>query len=41
MWLGTKLKILPTILVFTLTRFTFDMKTFDRVKLIDFFSFKL
>ena len=41
MWLGTQLRTLPNILVFTLTRFTFDYEKMDRVKLNDFFSFKL
>lgn len=41
MWLGTRLKELPNILVFTLTRFTFDYEKMDRVKLNDFFSFNL
>lgn len=41
MWLGTKLKLLPNILVLTLTRFTFDYERFDRVKLSDFFSYNL
>ena len=41
MWLGTKLKSLPNILVLTLTRFTFDYERFDRVKLSDFFSYNL
>ena len=41
MWLGTRLKALPNILVFTLTRFTFDYEKMDRVKLNDFFKFNL
>ena len=41
MWLGTKLKMLPDVLVFTLTRFTFDYEKFDRIKLTSLFSFNL
>lgn len=41
MWLGTRLKVLPEILVFTLRRFTFDYELMDRVKINDFFSFNL
>lgn len=41
MWLGTKLKQLPNVLVFTLTRFTFNFETFDRIKLNSYFSFDL
>ena len=41
MWLGSKLKVLPEILMFTLRRFTFDYEVLDRVKINDFFSFDL
>lgn len=41
MWLGTKLKVLPNVLVFSLTRFAFDYERFDRIKLNSFFSFNL
>jgi uncharacterized UBP type Zn finger protein len=39
MWLGTRIKSFPDILVFTLNRFEFDYEKFDRVKLNDFFRF--
>ena len=41
MWLGSKLKALPNILVFTLQRFTFDYEKFDRIKLSTLFTFNL
>lgn len=41
MWLGTRFKHFPDILVFTLNRFTFDYETFDRVKLNTYFEFDL
>jgi ubiquitin carboxyl-terminal hydrolase 40 len=41
MWLGTKLKALPNILVFTFRRFEFDYERMDRVKINDFFRFDL
>lgn len=41
MWLGTKLKCLPNVLIITLTRFSFDYEKFDRVKVTSFFSFNL
>lgn len=41
MLLGSKLKQLPNVLVFTLARFAFNYETFDRVKLNNFFSFNL
>lgn len=41
MWLGSKLKVLPNVLVFTLARFAFNYETFDRIKLNSFFSFNL
>ena len=41
MWLGTRLKTLPNVLIFTLRRFTFDYEKFDRVKINDMFSFNL
>ena len=41
MYLGSKLKQLPNVLVFTLARFAFNYETFDRVKLNNFFSFNL
>ena len=41
MWLGTRLKVLPKILVLTLRRFTFDYELFDRVKINDAFGFNL
>ncbi len=41
MWLGTRIKSLPSILVFTLSRFDFDYERMDRVKLNDFFRFDL
>lgn len=37
MWLGTNIKILPNVLVFTLNRFDFDYEKMDRVKINDYF----
>jgi ubiquitin carboxyl-terminal hydrolase 40 len=41
MWLGTKFKVLPNVLVFTLARFSFDYEKLDRIKLTNYFSFNL
>ena len=41
MWLGTRFKTFPNILVFTLNRFAFDYETFNRVKVNSYFEFDL
>jgi ubiquitin C-terminal hydrolase len=41
MFLGTRFKYFPKILVCTLNRFTFDYETMDRVKLNTYFEFGL
>jgi ubiquitin carboxyl-terminal hydrolase 40 len=41
MWLGTRLKTLPSIFILTLNRLAFDYEKMDRVKLNDLFTFSL
>ena len=41
MYLGTRFRRFPNILIFTLNRFAFDYEIFDRVKLNTYFEFDL
>jgi ubiquitin carboxyl-terminal hydrolase 40 len=41
MYLGTRFKKFPNVLVFTLNRFAFDFERMDRVKLNSYFEFNL
>jgi ubiquitin carboxyl-terminal hydrolase 40 len=41
MFLGTRFKHFPNVLVFTLNRFAFDFERMDRVKLNSYFEFNL